>query len=91
MKTNIKPLGDNILVEKEEEIKGGKTEAGIYLPEEKEEKSQVGKVLAIGDSEEIKVKKGQTVVFKKFGGNEVELEGKEYLLLKNEDVLAVIE
>lgn len=87
---NIKPLGENVLVEPLKADKK-KTETGIYLPENAaEEKPQEGKVIAIGESKEIKVKKGQTVVYNRYGGTEVKIGEKEYLIVKNEDILAVI-
>lgn len=89
-KTNIRPLGDNVLVEPQEAKK--KTEQGIYLPESASgETPQEGKVVAIGDSEEIKVKKGQVVVFKRYGGTDIKSDDRKYVILKNEDILAVVE
>lgn len=88
--TNIKPLGNNVLVspEKAEE----KTEAGIFLPENaSQEQPQQGKVVAIGDGEKITVSKGQTVIYKRYGGTEVKEEGNEYLLVEADDILAVVE
>jgi len=85
----IKPLEDYVLIEIEKEEKK-KTDSGIFLPESaSEEKSQIGKVVATGDSDKIKVKKNQKVIFKEFSGTEIE-EGK-YLMVKSEDILAVIE
>jgi len=85
----IKPLEDYVLIEIEKEEKK-KTDSGIFLPESaSEEKSQIGKVAATGDSDKIKVKKNQKVIFKEFSGTEIE-EGK-YLMVKSEDILAVIE
>ena len=81
-----------IVPEKKEEKT--KTESGIFLPEtsvEENEKPQIGKVAAIGDSEEIKVKKNQRVIYGKYAGTEVLMDGETYLLVKNEDILAVIE
>jgi len=90
-KTNIRPLGENVLVKPEKEEKQ-KTDSGIYLPENaSKEKPQMGKVMEVGDSEEIKVKKNQKVIYSKYSGNEVEMDGEEYLLIKNEDILAVVE
>lgn len=75
-----------------------KTKAGLYLPENSSEKPQHGTVLAVGDSiwesgvKEIKspVKTGQTVIYKKWGGNDFKIDDVEYQFLKFEDVLAVI-
>lgn len=89
MKEKIKPLGDNLLIKLEK--LNQKTKTGIYLPETaSEEQPQEGKVIAVGDSKEIKVKKGQKVIFKKYSGTEVKIESEEYVIVKNEDVLAVV-
>jgi len=91
---NIQPLKDNVLIIPEKKEEKTKTEAGIFLPEnsvEENEKPQIGKVAAIGDSEKIKVKKGQRVIYSKYAGTEVLMDGETYLLVKNEDILAVIE
>ena len=72
--------------------KSGRTEGGLYLPEDKnEDKPQEGKVVAIGDSSKIRVKKNQRIIFAKYSGTEIEVEKEEYLILKSEDILAVIE
>lgn len=90
MKENIKPLGQNVLIAPLKE--DTKTKSGIVLPETvNQEKPQEGKVVATGDSEKIKVKKNQRVIFEKYAGAEVKIEGKEYLIIKNENILAVIE
>jgi len=86
----VKPLGDNVLIQPEKANK--KTESGIFLPESaSEERPQQGKVIEIGESEEIKVKKNQKVIFKRYSGTEVKIEGEEFLIVKNEDVLAIVE
>ena len=91
MKNNIQPLRDNILIAPEKEEKN-KTESGIFLPEStSEEKPQIGKVVAVGVGEDINVKKNQKVIYNKYSGTEVEIDDKEYLIVKSEDVLAVIE
>lgn len=85
----IKPLGKRIVVRplKQEE----KTEGGIYLPETaSKEKPQQGKVAAVG-SEFKGVKVGDTVVFAKYGGTEIQIEDEDYLVLGEDDVLGVIE
>ena len=85
----IQPLGENILVKAEKEMT--KTKSGLVIPETASpEKSQQGTVAAIGDSNKIKVKKGQTVIFAKYSGSEIKIGEEEYLIIKNEDVLAVI-
>lgn len=86
---NILPLGENILIAPEKPEK--KTAAGIYLPETASgDRSQMGKVVAVGESEKIKVKAGQKVIFKLYGGEEVTVDGEKYLISNYKDVLAVI-
>lgn len=95
---NIKPLSDYILIEpiKEEE----KTKAGILLPETADkERPEQGKVIAVGPGKlndsgnliPMNVKVGQKVLFTKYGPNEIKVEDKEYLIAKQEDILAIIE
>lgn len=94
----IKPLLDHILIEpiKEEE----KTKFGIFLPETAEkEKSEQGVVVAVGEGKKtedgkiipLSVKPGDKVLFTKYGPSEIKVEEKEYLIAKEEDILAVIE
>lgn len=92
---NLQPTPGYLIVESLEAQT--QTASGIYLPDNVGEKPQKGKVLAVG-GEEITdtgvkkvspVKKGDVVVYKKWGANEVKIEGKEYLFVKFEDVLAV--
>ncbi len=88
-KPNIKPLGENVLIlpEKLEQ----KTSAGIFLPETaREERPQQGRVMAIGESEKIKVSVSQKVIFNRYGGTEVKAGTEEYLLVANKDILAVV-
>lgn len=88
-KENIQPLGENILVKPMEAET--KTKSGIVIPETaKEDRPQQGKVMAVGDDKKIKVKKGQIVIFAKYGGTEIKVAGQEYLIVKNEDILAVV-
>ncbi len=96
-KTKIKPLDDRVVVERLEQDE--KTAGGIFLPETAKEKPQQGKVVAVGpgkllDSGEraaMSVKKGDIVVFAKYGGSEVELDGKELIVMRESDLLAVLE
>jgi chaperonin GroES len=88
-KEKIKPLGENVLVKiiKNET----KTKSGIVLPETaNQEKPQKGKVIATGEDKKIKVKSGQQVIFAKYSGTELKIDGEDYLILKNEDILAVM-
>ncbi|MFZ2154131.1 MAG: co-chaperone GroES [Candidatus Moraniibacteriota bacterium] len=90
---NIQPLKSNILIIPEKNVEKNKTETGIYLPESAAtdgERPQIGKVVAVGDSNKIVVKKGQKVIFSRYSGTEVSVNGEEYLIVKNDDVLAVI-
>lgn len=91
MKTvKVRPLGENVLIEPEKQEK--KTGSGIYLPETaSKEKPQQGKVIAVGESKKIEVKKGQKVIYNRYSGTEVEIESKEYLIVKAEDIVAVLE
>ncbi|KKT74630.1 MAG: 10 kDa chaperonin [Microgenomates group bacterium GW2011_GWA1_Microgenomates_45_10] len=94
--SKIKPAAGYLLVEPVEAQK--KTAAGIYLPESHDEKPQEGKVLAVGPDEltdaggkrTAPAAKGAMVIYKKWGGNEVKVQDKEYQFLKFDDVLAVI-
>lgn len=94
-KLNLKPAAGYLIIEPVEAVT--KTSSGIYLPDSAGEKPQQGKVLAVGDDEitdsgtkkKAPVKTGDKVIYKKWGGNEVKIEGKEYLFVKFEDILAV--
>lgn len=86
----VRPLGENILIQPEKPE--AQTDAGIFLPESaKDERSQIGTVIGVGDSDKITVKAGQSVLFKRYGGEEVTVDGEEYLIASYKDILAVIE
>ncbi|HOS88590.1 MAG TPA: co-chaperone GroES [bacterium] len=93
----IKPLSDYLLIEPLE--RETKLPSGIVIPDTAKEKPQEGKVLAVGpgrrdekgDVVPMSVKAGSIVMYKKWGGTEIKIEGKELLLVKEEDVLALIE
>ncbi|RAX59257.1 co-chaperone GroES [Helicobacter monodelphidis] len=87
---NFKPLGKRILVERVEE--DTKTASGIIIPDNAKEKPLLGIVRAVSEhiSEKHGIKNGDKVAFGKYGGTEIKLEGKEYLILKLEDVLGVL-
>ena len=87
-KPKIQPLGENVLVEPAKS--DTKTASGIVLPDTSEEKPQEGVVIAAGDDKKIKVKPGQKVIYSKYSGNEIKIGEKEYLLVKNEDILAIV-
>ena len=92
----IKPLGERVLVEpvKAEEVARG----GIIIPDSAQEKPQEGKVVAVGTGKidengkvlPFNVKKGDLVLMPKYGGTEVKLDGKEYQIMREEDILAII-
>lgn len=85
----IKPLKDRVVVKySEEEIE--KTAGGIYVPDVAKEKPQRGTVEAVG-SEVKEVKKGNTVLFDKYSGSKIKLNDTEYLIIKEEDILGIIE
>lgn len=86
----IQPLGSRVLVRPDKEAEG-RTTSGLYIPETAKEKPQTGFVVAVGDDEEaIKVKVGQKVLFPKYTGTEIKLEGVEHLIMDADDLLAII-
>lgn len=93
----LKPLGDKIVVEVIEEPQT--TASGIVLPDSAKEKSQRGKVIAVGtgkllDNGErvaLEVSEGDTVVFAKYGGTEIDLDGRELMILSERDVHAIVQ
>ncbi len=90
MSTKIIPLGKNVLIKPVEVAT--KTESGIFIPDTASvEKTQQGKVEAVGDSDKIKVKKGQVVIYKKYEGEEIKIDDKEYIIVKIYDIIAIVE
>jgi len=93
----LKPLGDRVVVKTIEEEE--KTAGGIYLPDTAKEKPQKGEVIAVGSGKlldngervPLEVKVGDKVIFAKYGGTEVKVNGTEYLILRESDILAVAE
>jgi chaperonin GroES len=93
----IRPLGDKVLVERVEAE--SKTAGGIVLPDTAKEKPQRGKVVSVGEGKmlengtrkEVQVKKGDTVLFTSYAGTEIKIDGKEYLIMDESDIMAVIE
>lgn len=87
MSVNIKPLADYVVVQQEEPE--AKTASGIYLPTQAQEKPKVAKVLAVGKGvKEVKV--GDRVVFGGYSNTELKHEGKEYILIKEENIYATV-
>lgn len=96
----IRPLNDRVLLEPMSDIKEGKTKSGLYLPDTaSKERPEKAKVVAVGPGKlddngkrtPINLKKGDTVLFTKYGPNEVKIDGKEYLIAREDDIIAVIE
>lgn len=95
MKT--KPLGEKILVKRFDAVE--KTAGGIVLPDAAKEKPKEGKIIALGDGKlldsgeraKFQVKKGDKVVFTSYAGTEIDIDGEEYLLMTEDDILAIIE
>lgn len=86
----IKPLADRVLV-KVEQVEE-KTAGGIFIPQTAQEKTQVAAVVEIGDDEDvIKVKVGDKIMYDKYAGTAVKVDGADHLLLRMSDILAVIE
>ncbi|MBA5850848.1 co-chaperone GroES [Clostridium sp. cel8] len=93
---NIRPLGDRVVIKKIEAEET--TKSGIVLPDAAKEKPQEAEVVAVGvggfvDGKEVKmeVKVGDRVLFSKYAGNEVKIDGEEYTILRQDDILAIIE
>jgi len=91
MKVNIKPLSDRVLVAPAEAEQ--KTAGGIIIPDTAKEKPQKGTVIAVGPGkkdEPMTVKAGDTVLYGKYSGTELQLEGENYLIMKESDIYAII-
>ena len=94
---NVKPLGDRVLVQpiEEQDVKKG----GIIIPDTAKEKPQEGKVVALGTGKRdedgklvpFTVKKGDRVLISKYGGTEIKIDGEDYLIMREDDILGVIE
>lgn len=91
MALNIKPLSDRVIIEPA--AAETKTASGIFIPDTAKEKPQKGIVLAVGNGkkdEPMTVKVGDTVLYGKYAGSELKLDGKDYLIMREEDILAII-
>lgn len=97
MATKIRPLHDRVVIRRKEEEK--KTAGGIYIPDNATEKPMLGVVVAVGsgkpldngDVRALGVKVGDTVLFGKYAGNEVKLHGEELVVMREDDIIGVIE
>ncbi len=85
----IKPLGDRILVKPVDAAE--KTSGGIFIPATAQEKTQEAVVVAVGNSEDIKVKIKDRVIHDKYAGTTIKVEGVDHIIVKSEDILAVVE
>ncbi|HOD71138.1 MAG: 10 kDa chaperonin 1 [Deltaproteobacteria bacterium ADurb.BinA179] len=93
----IRPLQDRIIVQRIEEEQ--KTAGGIIIPDTAKEKPQIGKVIAAGKGKKTEdgkvlpmdVKKGDKVLFSKYSGSEVKMDGEEYLIMREDDILGIVE
>ncbi len=93
----LRPLQDRILVKRVEEEE--KTKGGIIIPDTAKEKPAEGKVVAVGNGKlgddgkriPLEIKKGDRILFGKYSGTEVKIEGEEHLIMREDDVLAIIE
>ena len=95
-KSKIRPLHDRVLIKRLNEEE--KTKGGIIIPDSAKEKPQEGKVIAVGKGRvddgkviPLDVKVGDRILFTKYSGNEVKLEGEEHLIMKEEDILGILE
>ena len=93
----IRPLNDRLLVQRLEEEE--KTAGGIIIPDSAKEKPAQGKVVAVGPGKisdagervELQVKEGDVILFSKYGGTDVKLDGEDYLIMREDDVLGIVE
>ena len=94
---NVRPLFDRLLVERNDAP--DKTKSGLYIPSSATDKPHQGKVLAVGNghvnedgsSRPLQVKAGDTIVFGKYAGNEIKLNGEEHIILRESEILAVLD
>jgi chaperonin GroES len=94
---NVRPLHDRLIIQRLEE--GEQTIGGIIVPDSAKEKPQRGKVFAVGQGkvrddgsrQQPDVKDGDTILFGKYSGQEIKIDGEEYLILREDDVLAIID
>ncbi len=92
----VKPLNDRVLVKRMEEVQV--TKGGILIPDTAKEKPIEGKVIAVGPGKmsdagnrmALQLKEGDSVLFGKYAGTEIKMEGEEYLMMREEDILAVL-
>ncbi len=86
---NFRPLGERALVKMVEREE--KTASGIVLPDTAKEKPQTAEVVAVGEGDDLKVSQGDIIVFAKYSGTEISLDGEDYMILDADDILGVVE
>ncbi|MFH1144822.1 MAG: co-chaperone GroES [Candidatus Eisenbacteria bacterium] len=99
MKTKFRPIGDRILVKRLEENKEQRTKGGIIIPDTAKEKPMEGRIEAVGPGrrtddgklQKIEVQVGQRVLIGKYSGTDVKIDGEEFVIMREDDVLGVIE
>ena len=97
MATKLRPLYDRILVKRVKELE--KTKGGLYIPESAKEKPIEGEVISVGKGKlqddgkirELEVRKGDRILFGKYSGTEIKLDGEDFLILREDEVLGIIE
>jgi len=85
---SIRPLGERVVVEQKQAEQ--KTASGIIIPDSAQEKPSQGTIVAIGSSKEIEVKVGDEVIYGKYAGTEITIDGRKLLVMKQEEILAVL-
>ena len=93
----VKPLNDRVLVKRLEEVQV--TKGGIYIPDTAKEKPMEGKVISVGPGKvndqgnrvPLNLKEGDKILFGRYAGSEIKIEGEEYLMMREDDILAIIE
>ena len=96
MTVKLKPLNDKVVIEKAEEV--SVTKSGIVLPDNAKEKPQTGKIIAVGAGKTLEngtkvpfeVKVGDTVYYSKYSGTEIKIDGKEYVIIAEGEILAIV-
>jgi chaperonin GroES len=97
MATNIKPLHDRVIVRRIEES-ANQTAGGLFIPDTAKEKPQEGEIIAVGEGkykedgtrQALDVKAGDRVLFGKYSGSEIKLDGEEYLIMREDEILGII-
>jgi chaperonin GroES len=97
MKTKVRPLHDRVIVKRLEEQE--KTKGGIIIPDSAKEKPVEGKIIAVGSGKitengkriALQVKVGDRVLFGKYGGTDIKIEGEEHLIMREDDIIAIVE